>query len=54
MDDGNGSIARALSDMLLARVENCFARLYSMSDLVEKGCLVQREAGGRSPSYDVL
>lgn len=31
MDDGNGRIARALSDMLLARTENSLVRLYSMS-----------------------
>lgn len=30
-DDGNGRIARALTDMLLARSENCGKRFYSMS-----------------------
>ena len=30
-DDGNGRIARALTDMLLARAENCGKRFYSMS-----------------------
>jgi Fic family protein len=31
MDDGNGRIARALSDMMLSRAENSSIRLYSMS-----------------------
>lgn len=37
-DDGNGRIARALSDMLLARTENSTQRFYSLSSqiLVEK------------------
>ena len=30
-DDGNGRIARALTDMLLARSENCAKRFYSIS-----------------------
>lgn len=30
-DDGNGRIARALTDMLLARSENCSKRFYSIS-----------------------
>lgn len=30
-DDGNGRIARAITDMLLARSENCSERFYSMS-----------------------
>lgn len=30
-DDGNGRIARALTDMMLARSENCSKRFYSMS-----------------------
>ena len=30
-DDGNGRITRALTDMLLARSENCSKRFYSMS-----------------------
>lgn len=30
-DDGNGRIARALTDMLLARSENCSKRFYSVS-----------------------
>ena len=30
-DDGNGRIARALTDMLLARSENCSKRFYSLS-----------------------
>lgn len=30
-DDGNGRIARALTDMLLARSENCCKRFYSVS-----------------------
>lgn len=37
-DDGNGRIARAISDMLLARSENSFQRFYSLSNqiLIEK------------------
>ena len=37
-DDGNGRIARALSDMLLARSENSSQRFYSLSNqvLIEK------------------
>ena len=37
-DDGNGRIARALSDMLLARSENSAQRFYSLSNqiLIEK------------------
>ncbi len=34
-DDGNGRIARALTDMLLARSESCAKRFYSMSAAVK-------------------
>ncbi|WP_298693466.1 Fic family protein [uncultured Sulfuricurvum sp.] len=34
MDDGNGRIARALSDMMLSRAENSPIRLYSMSSAI--------------------
>lgn len=44
-DDGNGRITRALTDMLLARSENCNRRFYSMSSEIK---LVQKEY------YDVL
>ena len=44
-DDGNGRIARAISDMLLARSENSAERFYSMS----KHILARR-----SEYYDVL
>lgn len=44
-DDGNGRITRALTDMLLARSENCSRRFYSMSSEIK---LVQKEY------YDVL
>lgn len=45
MDDGNGRIARALSDMMLSRAENSFVRLYSMSAAVNDN---------RRSYYDVL
>lgn len=35
-DDGNGRIARALSDMMLARSENSSNRFYSMSSQIKK------------------
>lgn len=35
-DDGNGRIARALADMLLARSENTIQRFYSMSAQIRK------------------
>jgi Fic family protein len=35
-DDGNGRIARALTEMLLARSENSSHRFYSMSSQIEK------------------
>lgn len=35
-DDGNGRIARALTDMLLARAENTSQRFYSMSAQIRK------------------
>lgn len=44
-DDGNGRIARALTDMLLARSENCGKRFYSVSAEMK---LLQKEY------YDVL
>ncbi len=44
-DDGNGRIARAISDMLLARSEQCAERFYSMSSMIEKK---------RSSYYEVL
>ena len=34
-DDGNGRIARALTDMLLARSENCSKRFYSISSEIK-------------------
>lgn len=37
MDDGNGRIARALSDMMLSRAENSSVRLYSMSSAINDG-----------------
>ena len=44
-DDGNGRIARAIADMMLARSENSSQRFYSMS------AQIQRE---RAAYYDVL
>lgn len=44
-DDGNGRIARALTDMLLARSENCSKRFYSVSAEMK---LLQKEY------YDIL
>lgn len=44
-DDGNGRIARALTDMLLARSENCCKRFYSVSARMK---VMQKEY------YDVL
>lgn len=35
-DDGNGRIARALTDMLLARSENCSKRFYSVSAAIKE------------------
>jgi Fic family protein len=35
-DDGNGRIARAIADMLLARSENTSQRFYSMSSQIQK------------------
>lgn len=45
MDDGNGRIARALSDMMLSRSENSPIRLYSMSAAINEN---------RRGYYDVL
>ena len=45
MDDGNGRIARALSDMMLSRIENSSIRLYSMSAAINEN---------RRGYYDVL
>lgn len=45
MDDGNGRIARALSDMMLSRTENSPIRLYSMSAAINEN---------RRSYYDVL
>ena len=42
-DDGNGRIARALTDMLLARSENCAKRFYSISAEMK---LLQKEYYG--------
>jgi len=39
-DDGNGRITRAITDMLLARSENCSRRFYSMSTEIK---LMQKE-----------
>jgi Fic family protein len=44
-DDGNGRIARAIADMILARSEKCAQRFYSMS------AQIQRE---RNDYYEVL
>jgi Fic family protein len=44
-DDGNGRIARAIADMILARSENSAQRFYSMS------AQIQRE---RKAYYDIL
>jgi len=44
-DDGNGRIARAIADMILARSENSSQRFYSMS------AQIQRE---RNAYYDIL
>jgi len=44
-DDGNGRIARAIADMMLARSEECSERFYSMSGQI------QRE---RNAYYEVL
>lgn len=44
-DDGNGRIARAIADMLLARSENTFQRFYSMSSQIQNE---------RNSYYDVL
>jgi len=44
-DDGNGRIARAIADLILARSENSTQRFYSMS------AQIQRE---RSAYYDIL
>ena len=45
LDDGNGRVARALADMLLARSENTSQRFYSMSAQIERE---------RSDYYDAL
>jgi Fic family protein len=45
MDDGNGRIARALSDMMLSRAENSAVRLYSMSAAINDN---------RRSYYDIL
>ncbi len=37
-DDGNGRIARAIADMMLARSENSAQRFYSMSSQIQKEC----------------
>jgi Fic family protein len=37
-DDGNGRIARAISDMMLARSENSSQRFYSMSAQIRQEC----------------
>jgi Fic family protein len=37
-DDGNGRIARAIADMILARSENSSQRFYSMSEQIRKEC----------------
>lgn len=44
-DDGNGRIARALADMLLARSENSAQRFYSMSAQIRED---------RNAYYDIL
>ena len=66
-DDGNGRIARAISDMLPAGSERklksarwatmvkCSPQkaLRDIADLMDKGILQQEEPGGRSPHYDL-
>jgi Fic family protein len=58
-DDGNGRIARAISDMLLARSENSAERFYSLSNQIHTGkkqyyeVLQQSDAGGRSVHYQL-
>ena len=44
-DDGNGRIARAITDMLLARADNTHLRFYSMSAEIRNG---------RKKYYDIL
>ena len=44
-DDGNGRIARAIADMILARSENSSQRFYSMSEQIRKE---------RDSYYDIL
>jgi Fic family protein len=44
-DDGNGRIARAITDMVLARSENCAQRFYSMSAQIRQE---------RNAYYDIL
>ncbi len=44
-DDGNGRIARAIADMILARSENSSQRFYSMSEQIRKE---------RNSYYDIL
>jgi Fic family protein len=44
-DDGNGRIARAIGDMMLARSEKCGKRFYSMSSQIQKE---------RKSYYDIL
>ena len=44
-EDGNGRIARAITDMLLARADNSKERFYSMSSAIEKN---------RNAYYDIL
>lgn len=43
-EDGNGRIARALTDMLLARSENSYYRYYSMSSQIKKNRKTYYEA----------
>lgn len=54
-DDGNGRIARAISDMMLARADGCHERFYSMSSGIEaqrKEYYIQLESAQRG-SLDV-
>jgi Fic family protein len=44
-EDGNGRVARAIADMLLARADECPERFYSMPSRIEKE---------RADYYDIL
>lgn len=54
-EDGNGRIARALTDMALAQDEKITTRFYSLSSQImkEKKVILQNLSKGRSTSYDL-